>query len=142
MFFRLVYGYKIRNGNFLRLNKNFVSCSFTSLMASKTKTGRFYDLIRPSFLVLVYGFNFQQGKFLYLTRCLFYYFVYSYKIYQSFNYKNGTDKIAGKIGMSDEITLKSEILPDNVWPLGNSYFAPCAMEFFAKLVNRWSKSKH
>ena len=64
LFFCLVYGYKIRNGNFLRLNKNFVSFSFTSFIASKTKTGSFYDLIRPLLLVLVYGFNFQQGKFL------------------------------------------------------------------------------
>ena len=31
LFFCLVYGYKIRNGNFLRLN-NFVSCSFTSFL--------------------------------------------------------------------------------------------------------------
>ena len=33
-------------------------------MASKTKTGSFYDLIRPLVLVLVYSSNFQQGKFL------------------------------------------------------------------------------
>ena len=61
LFFCLVYGYKTRNWNFLR---NFVSCSFTSFMASKTKSESFYDLIRPLFLVLVYGFNFQEEKFL------------------------------------------------------------------------------
>ena len=39
-------------------------------MASKTKTGSFYDLIRPLLLVLVYGFNFQLGKFLQLDKML------------------------------------------------------------------------
>ena len=39
---------------------------------------------------------FNKESFFNLTRCLLYYFVYSYKIYQSFNYKNATDKIAGK----------------------------------------------
>ena len=37
-------------------------------MPSKTKTRSFYDLIRPLFLVLVYGFNFQQGTFLQLDK--------------------------------------------------------------------------
>ena len=37
-------------------------------MPSKTKTRSFYDLIRPLFLVLVYGFNFQQGTFLKLDK--------------------------------------------------------------------------
>ena len=67
-------------------------------MASKTNTGSFYGLIRPLFVVLVYGFNFQQG-----ARCdktwwdvCSFCCVYSYKIYKSFNYKNSTDKIAGK----------------------------------------------
>ena len=32
LLFCSVYGYKIRNGNFLRLNNNFVSCSFTSCL--------------------------------------------------------------------------------------------------------------
>ena len=63
-FFCLVYGYKIRNGNFLRLHKNFVSCSFPLFMVSKTKAGNFYGLIRPLFLVIFCGFNFQQGTFL------------------------------------------------------------------------------
>ena len=44
--------------------KNFVFASFTSFMASKTKTVSFYGMLRSLFLVLVYGFNFQQGKFL------------------------------------------------------------------------------
>ena len=34
-------------------------------MTLKTKTGSFYDLIRP---FLVYGFNFQQRKFLQLDK--------------------------------------------------------------------------
>ena len=63
-YFTWFMGYKIRNMNFLRLYKNFVSASFTSFMASKTKTVSFYGLLRPLFLVLVYAFNFQQGKFL------------------------------------------------------------------------------
>ena len=35
MFFCLVCGYKNQNGDFLRLNKDFVSCSFLSFMAQK-----------------------------------------------------------------------------------------------------------
>ena len=69
------FGLQNQNDMFLCLDKTFVpcslawfmainSCSFTLFMASKTKTGSFYDLIRPLLLVLVYGFNFQQGKFL------------------------------------------------------------------------------
>ena len=54
---------KLETGIFWDLIKT-VSCSFTSFMASKTKTRSFYDLIRPFFLVLVYCFNFQQGKVL------------------------------------------------------------------------------
>ena len=30
--------------------------------------------------------------------------------------------------MSDDITLKSTFLPDNVWHFENSYFAPCVPE--------------
>ena len=46
----------------------------------KTKTGSFYDLIRPLFFVLVYGFNFQQGKSLQPDKFVCSYcFVYSYK---------------------------------------------------------------
>ena len=48
----------------LCLDKTFIPCSLAWFMALKTKTGSFYDLIRPLFLVFVYGFNFQQGKFL------------------------------------------------------------------------------
>ena len=95
LFFCLAQGYKIRKRNFLGYNKNFI-CSFTSFMASKTKTKSFYGLIRPLFLVLVYGFNFQQGKRdvdkTWRDLCSFC-FDYSYDIY---NYKNSTDKIAGK----------------------------------------------
>ena len=47
---------------------NTVSCSSTSFMASKTRSGSFYDLIRPLLLVLVYGSDFQQGKFLQLDK--------------------------------------------------------------------------
>ena len=77
-----------QKGNFLFLDKTFVPCSFAWFMAIKFETGIFWDLIitlflvlslpfwlktkrtsfcaliRPLFLVLVYGFNFQQGKFL------------------------------------------------------------------------------
>ena len=52
-------------------------------MASKTNTGSFYGLIRPLFLVLAYGFNFQQGTRIDKTWwdvCSFC-FVYSYKIH-------------------------------------------------------------
>ena len=52
----------------MRLNKNFVPCSFTLSMASKTKAGSFYGLIRPLFLVLVHGF--QQGNILKLDKML------------------------------------------------------------------------
>ena len=53
---------KLKNGNLLRLNKNFVSCSFTSFMASKTNTGSFYGFIRPLFVVLLYGFTSRKGR--------------------------------------------------------------------------------
>ena len=131
-------------------------------MAKEFKTGIFWDLIKTLFLVLLlYGFKNQNRKFLWLDKtfvfCSFlcfwfpkrevsitwqdvcsYFFVYSCKIHNSFKYKNGTDKIAGKypgwefetwkyvrwkIGMSDEITVKSEFLPDNVWPFEHSYVA-------------------
>ena len=71
----------------LCLDKTFAPCSFAWFMAIKFETGIFCnlktlflvlllrlwlqkpkpevsDLIRPLLLVLVYGFNFQQGKFL------------------------------------------------------------------------------
>ena len=77
-----------QKGNFLCLDKTFVPFSFARFMAIKFETGIFWDLIitlflvlllpfwlttkrtsfcaliRPLFLFLVYGFNFQQGKFL------------------------------------------------------------------------------
>ena len=53
-----------QNGKVLCRDKTFIPCSVAWFMASKTKTGSFYDLIRPLLLVFVYGFNFQQGKFL------------------------------------------------------------------------------
>ena len=70
MLFCFAFDFKNQNGKFPLLNENFVSSSFTSFMASKTKTGSFYDLIRPLLLVLVYGFNFQLGKFLQLDKML------------------------------------------------------------------------
>ena len=81
MFFCLVYGYKNRNWNFLRLNKNFFFCSFPSFMASKTNTGSFYGLTRPLFLFLFMvlsnkGRDFDET----LTRRSFC-FAYSYKIH-------------------------------------------------------------
>ena len=60
----LIYGTKNQNVKFLWLDKFFVSYYFALFMTSKTKTASSYDLIRPLFLVLVYGFNLQQGTFL------------------------------------------------------------------------------
>ena len=71
---------KFKIGIFWDLIKILVSCSFTSFMASKTNTRSFYVLIRPSFFVLVYGFNFQQGTRHWRDVC-FFCFVYSYKFY-------------------------------------------------------------
>ena len=56
----------------------------------------FYDLLRPLFLVLVYGFNLQQGNVITWQDVCSYYFVYRYKINNSFNDINSTDKVAGK----------------------------------------------
>ena len=86
LFFCLVYSYKARNGNFLRLNKNFVSCFFTSFMASKTKIVSFYDLIRPFFLFLFMVLISNKGSFYNLTKCLCpgsYCFVYRFKIHKT-----------------------------------------------------------
>ena len=37
-------------------------------------------------------------------------------------------KLKNMIGMSDQITLMSEFLPDNVGHFENSYFAPCHLK--------------
>ena len=80
MFLVLLLGlklYKIQNGNFLRLNENFVSCSFTSFIASKTDTGSFYGLFL--FVVLISNKGRDVGK-TWRDIC-FFCFVYSYNSY-------------------------------------------------------------
>ena len=82
MFFCLIHGYKIRNGNFLRLQINLVFCPFTSFMASKTKTGSFNDLINLYFLFFVVLIS-NKGSFYNLKWFCSYCFLYSYKIHNS-----------------------------------------------------------
>ena len=51
----------------MSLDETFAPCSFAWFMIIKFEPNTersFYDLIRPSFLVLVYGYNFQQWNFL------------------------------------------------------------------------------
>ena len=65
----------------LCLDKIFISCYLALLMASKTKTASFHDLIRTLFLVLLLRFRLQNqnGKFLCLDQtfapCCFAWFV-------------------------------------------------------------------
>ena len=64
----LYTNHKNQNGKFLWLDKTFVAYSFASFMALKTKTERFYSLIkliRHLFLLscFVYGFKNQTASF-------------------------------------------------------------------------------
>ena len=152
-----------QNEKFLRLDKTFISCHLALFMALKTKTASFHDLTRTLFLVLLLPFwlKNQNSKFLYLDKafvpCSFTWFMaikFEMGLFWNLLTKMGVylflfmvliskrdvsitqEDVQRKIGMSNEITLKSEFFPDNVWTFKNSYFATRTL---SKL--RWHKLK-
>ena len=163
-----------QNEKFLRLDKTFISCHLALFMALKTKTASFHDLTRTLFLVLLLPFwlKNQNSKFLCFDKafvpCSFTWFMaikFEMGLFRNLLTKMGVylflfmvliskrdvfitqEDVQRKIGMSNEITLKSEFFPDNVWPFKNSYFETRSLRnvkidcpMYIKYTNKFEKS--